>query len=125
MAVTFTVTPRHVFSDGGLWRVVSDVSCTGTPTVGGDALTDTLLGVKQMIHVNASGAASVIGGTSGAALALIRPATQVITQVLALFYVQGTAGAANSMVAYSGATAGFLFTVEVTAKTATVRTAGL
>lgn len=125
MAVTFTVTPRAVVSEGGLMVVFSDVSCTGTPTVGGDALTAVALGLKQMIAVEPLGNAGVVGATSAAAIQVIHPTTQVVSQVLVAFMVQGTAGAANSMVAYSGATAGFIFRVKAYGKTATAAAASI
>lgn len=120
MAVTFTVTPRAVVSEGGLMAVYSEVSASGAPTVGGDALTATALGVSQMISVDPLGAATIAAGTSGLVVAALHPSTQVVSQVLIVFYVQGTAGAANAMVATTVTLASHIFRVKVMAKTATV-----
>jgi hypothetical protein len=122
MPVTFTVTPRHVYSIGDRKEVIADVACTGTPTVGGDALTGAALGLNQVDTVDAVGAAGVVGGTSGTAVQVIHSTTAFSTSsagvpgVLIVFLVQGTAGAANSMLAYTGATAGFVFRVRAVGK---------
>lgn len=117
MAVTFTVTPVKEYVIGDRKEVIVDVACTGTPTVGGDVLTAAQLGLSDELDVvQPAGGASVVGATSAAAIMVIHPAGTNLTQVLLAFMVQGVAGAANSMVAYSGATAGFAFRLRAVGK---------
>lgn len=111
MAVTFTPTILGVYDLGnGRKESIVDISCTGTPTVGGDALTAAQLGFanNDLEYVIATGAPGVSGGTSGVNVQLIHGTGRMLTQVLVVFLVQGTANTANSMVAYTGATAGFI-----------------
>lgn len=119
MAVTFTPTILGSYDlGGGRKQTIVDIACTGTPTVGGDALTAAQLGFanNELEYVIATGAAGVVGATSGANIQLIHGSGRFLTQVLVAFLVQGTAGAANSMLAYSGATANFIFRVVATGK---------
>lgn len=119
MAVTFTVTPVKTYSIGDRYELIADVACTGTPTVGGDALTAAALGLDlELDYVATSGIATVSGGTSGTAVALYHgvAGTVPVTSVTVVFYVQGTAAAGTSMVAYTGATAGFIFRVRAVGK---------
>ncbi len=118
MAVTFTPTILGVYDlGGGRKEVIADISCTGTPTVGGDALTAAQLGLTGEMEIcMASGAAGVSGATSGANVQLIHGTGRFLSQVLVAFLVQAVAGAATSMVAYTGATAGFIFRVRAIGK---------
>lgn len=117
MAVTFTPTIRKVWSNGDRKEVIYDIACTGTPTVGGDALTAAALKLEvELDLVSTSGVASVVGGTSGAGIAVIHGAGVNLSQVLIVFYVQGTAAAGTSQVAYTGATAGFAFRARAIGK---------
>jgi len=117
MAVTFSVTNRKVYSIGDRKEVIADVTCTGSPTVGGDALTPSALGLAgELDCVDICGGASNSGGTSGVTVGVVHGAGVALSQVLVVFYVQGTAGAANAMVAYTGATAGFQFRVRAVGK---------
>lgn len=119
MAVTFTPTVLGSTDLGGGRKLTTvDISCTGTPTVGGDALTAAQLGFanNELEYVSATGCAGVSGATSAAALQVIHGSGRYLSQVLIAFMVQGTAGAANSMVAYTGSTANFIFRVTALGK---------
>lgn len=116
MAVTFTVTKQKVYKSGDRKEVVADISCTGTPTVGGDALTGATLGLEdELDYVAPVGNASNSGGTSGAVVAAVYSGATP-TSVPIVFYVQGTAGAANAMVALAASTAGLSFRVVARGK---------
>jgi hypothetical protein len=115
MAVTFTVTKQKVYVSGDRKEVIADVACTGTPTVGGDALTAAALGLDIEMDVLACSNASNSGGTAGLVVAPIH-ASATPTSVNVAFYVQGTAAAGTAMVAYTGATAGQVFRVRAVGK---------
>lgn len=115
MAVTFTITKQKVYVVGDRKEVIADVACTGTPTVGGDAITATQLGLDIEMDVVGCSNASNAGGTSGLAVAPVH-GSATPTSVPLVFYVQGTAAAGTSMVAYTGATAGLTFRVRAVGK---------
>lgn len=99
MAVTFTVTKSKVFSIGDRKMVLGQIACTGVPTAGGDVLSAASLGLE--IELNA-----VFVSNSADAGQTVALATQWDnTDNKIGFFVQGTAGAGNAMVAYSGDTA--------------------
>lgn len=99
MAVTFTVTNRKVFVIGDRKMLIAKVACTGTPTAGGDALTGSTLGLGTESNVVFVGNAANAGATS----ALVAQWDDTDDKIA--FYVQGTAGAGNALVAYTGDTA--------------------
>lgn len=116
MAVTFTPTTEKVYVIGDRQEALIDIACTGTPTVGGDDLTAAALGFTELDTVDPLGGASNVGGTSGVAVGIVHEPGGDESKVKVVFYVQGTAGAANAMIAYTGATAGFVFRARCTGK---------
>lgn len=115
MAVTFTVTKQKVFVSGDRKEVIADVACTGTPTVGGDALTAVALGLDIEMDMVGCTNSSNAGGTAGLVVAPIH-ASATPTSVNVAFYVQAAAAAGTSLAAYTGATAGQVFRVRAVGK---------
>lgn len=122
MPMTFTPTIRHVYSIGDRKEVVADVAYSGTPTVGGDALTGASIGLNQVDTVDVVGAGSNTGVTAGYAVSVIHSTTAFSTSsagvpgVLIGFMVQGTAGAGNPLIAATGALTAGSFRVRAVGK---------
>lgn len=116
MAITFVPTVRHVYSIGDRKEAIVDVAYSGTPTVGGDALTNTALGFVQLDTVDVVGVGSNAGATAGYTIAVIHPNSAFVPQVLVAFLVQGTAGAGNPLIAATGALTAGSFRARVVGK---------
>jgi hypothetical protein len=79
--------------------VLGTIACTGVPTAGGDALTAASLGLElELNQVDLSNSAD-----TGQTVGLITQWDPSDNKVA--FYCQGTAGAGNTLVAYTGDTA--------------------
>lgn len=116
MPVAFTPTLSKVYVVGDRKEVIVDLACAGNPTVGGDDLTAAALGLDEINSVDPCGGASNAGGTSGAGVGIIHEPGGDKSKVKVVFYVQAVAAAGTSMVAYTGATAGFVFRARVVGK---------
>ena len=117
MAVTFTPTLRHVYSIGDRKEAIYDIACTGVPTVGGDALTAAALSLDVIDIAEASGGASNVGGTAGAGVSIVFPATAFITTMTIVFYVAAAVpGAGVAHIAQTLTTAGYQFRLRVVGK---------
>lgn len=118
MAVTFTVTPVKTHVVGSRKEVVADVACTGTPSANGDVLLQSALGLDlELLTFEVLGGTAANGtNTSAVVVGVDHSAIASFGAVKLQFYVQGTAGAANALVAYSGATAGMVFRVRAVGK---------
>lgn len=98
MAVTFTPTVRKVFVAGDRKFVLGTLACTGVPTAGGDVLSAASIGLElELDAVFVSNSANA-GQTAG----LITQWDDTDNKIA--FMVQGTAGAGNALVAYTGDT---------------------
>jgi hypothetical protein len=114
--ITFVPTARHQYSIGDRKEVIFDIAYSGTPTVGGDALTAAALGFTQMDTVDVVGVGANAGATAAYAIGVIHPNAAFVSQVLIAFLVQAVAATTSPLVAATGALTAGSFRARVVGK---------
>lgn len=100
MAVTFTITNTKVYTIGDRKEVIADVAVQGTPQIGGDTLTASMLGLDLELDFVLATPLLKPDQTQGVMTAVYHPSATP-SSVLVFFYVQGTAGNTNPMVPFN------------------------